>query len=98
MFVNLIRFPALTEGQEAAFVARLQPSTQVYREFPGFVPRRLLRWTDGSYAAVVENERGRSWRCTPNSFSPSGAVAGEHMRGEHATRYGQSVPRDPQGR
>lgn len=56
MFVNLIRFPALTEGQEAAFVARLQPSTQVYREFPGFVPRRLLRWTDGSYAAVVENE------------------------------------------
>lgn len=56
MFVNLVRFPALVEGQEAAFVEWFAHSNKVYRDFPGFVLRRLLHSTDGSYAAVVEHE------------------------------------------
>ncbi len=56
MFVNLVRFPALVEGREAAFVEWFEHSNIVYLEFPGFVLRRLLRAADGSYAAVVEHE------------------------------------------
>lgn len=55
MFVNLVRFPALVEGREAAFVEWFERSNKVYRDFPGFVLRRLLRSADGSYAAVVEH-------------------------------------------
>jgi antibiotic biosynthesis monooxygenase (ABM) superfamily enzyme len=55
MFVNLIRFPALREGQEAAFVEWFKRSNDIYRGFPGFVSRRLLHSRDGSYAAVVEH-------------------------------------------
>jgi hypothetical protein len=33
-----------------------QRSNKVYQDFPGFVSRRLLRSTDGSYAAIVEHE------------------------------------------
>lgn len=56
MFVNLVRFPAPAAGAEAAFVEWFKHSNTIYREFPGFVSRRLLRAADGSYAAVVEHE------------------------------------------
>lgn len=56
MFVNLVRFPALVEGHEAAFVEWFKRSNKIYQDFPGFVSRRLLRSTDGSYAAIVEHE------------------------------------------
>ena len=56
MFVNLIRFPTLHPGREEAFLEWFERSNRVYREFPGFRSRRLLRAADGSYAAVVEHE------------------------------------------
>ena len=56
MFVNLVRFPVPADGAEAAFVEWFDRSNTVYRDFPGFVSRRLLRAADGSYAAVVEHE------------------------------------------
>jgi antibiotic biosynthesis monooxygenase (ABM) superfamily enzyme len=56
MFVNLVRFPPLQEGREAAFVEWFKASNNVYRDFPGFISRRLLRSRDGSYAALVEHE------------------------------------------
>ena len=57
MFVNLVRFPPVLEGHEAAFLEWFKRSNDVYREFPGFVSRRLQRAADGRYAAVVEHER-----------------------------------------
>jgi antibiotic biosynthesis monooxygenase (ABM) superfamily enzyme len=56
MFVNLVRFPAPRQGQEAAFVEWFERSNKVYRNFSGFRSRTLLRAVDGSYAAVVEHE------------------------------------------
>lgn len=56
MFVNLIRFPAVRSGREDEFLAWFERSSKVYREFPGFVSRRLLRSADGRYAAVVEHD------------------------------------------
>lgn len=55
MFVNLVRFPPLRQGREAAFVEWFQRSNKTYADFSGFVSRTLLRAADGSYAAVVEH-------------------------------------------
>lgn len=56
MFLNLVRFPAVRSGREDDFLAWFEESNDVYRTFPGFVSRRLLRSADGSYAAVVEHQ------------------------------------------
>jgi Antibiotic biosynthesis monooxygenase. len=56
IFVNLVRFPSLRQGKEAEFQEWFKRSNQVYRHFPGFHSRRLLRTADGSYAAVVEHQ------------------------------------------
>lgn len=56
MFVNLVRFPPVPQGEEAAFLDWFKRSNEVYRQFPGFVSRRLLRSADGRYAAVVEHD------------------------------------------
>lgn len=37
MFVNLVRFPPVRDGQEDAFLDWFQRSNDAYRDFPGFV-------------------------------------------------------------
>jgi len=75
MFVNLIRFPALHPGREEAFLEWFKRSNRVYRDFPGFRSRRLLRAADGSYAAVVEHESEQTFMAMHTSPERAGLWA-----------------------
>ena len=57
MFVNIVEFPPLKPGADAAFRQWFQESNAVYQRFDGFVSRRLLKATNegGGYAAIVEH-------------------------------------------
>lgn len=57
MFVNIVEFPPLKPGADAAFRQWFDESNAVYERFDGFISRRLLKATnqDGGYAAIVEH-------------------------------------------
>ena len=57
MFINLIVFPAVKEGQDAAFREWFVWSNEQYAKHKGFIRRRLLKSRRGeNYAAIVEHE------------------------------------------
>lgn len=57
MFVNIIHFPPIKNGKDAAFKEWFTWSTELYGKHKGFVSRKLLQPRDGGhYVAVVEHE------------------------------------------
>ncbi|HEU5314596.1 MAG TPA: antibiotic biosynthesis monooxygenase [Chloroflexota bacterium] len=57
MLVNIVRFPTVKPGQDAAFLDWFRWSNEQYARHPGFIRRLLLRPRDGGgSAAFVEHE------------------------------------------
>jgi hypothetical protein len=57
MFVNIMQFPLIKEGKDAAFREWFAWSNEQYAKHKGFIRRRLLEpRKDGNYVALVEHE------------------------------------------
>ncbi len=57
MFVSIIQFPKIKEGQDEAFKEWFKWSNSEFSKFSGFIRRSLLEpEKGGNYAAVVEME------------------------------------------
>jgi heme-degrading monooxygenase HmoA len=57
MFVNIIQFPLIKEGNDREFREWFEWSNEVYSHFEGFISRRLLESKkEGGYAGLVEHE------------------------------------------
>ena len=58
MFVNLVNFPSVKPGKEAAFLEWSRWSNEVYFKHKGFISRTLLKSTEGGprYAAIAEHD------------------------------------------
>jgi len=55
VFVNLIHFPPIKPGKEAAFLEWFDESNRRFSVFPGFIRRVLLRsLKTGAYIGLVE--------------------------------------------
>jgi|SRR5665811_2356665 len=57
MFVNIIHFPPIKSGEDAAFREWFTWSNQEYAKHKGFISRRLLKPREGgNYVGFVEHE------------------------------------------
>lgn len=58
MFINTIEFPAITAGKETEFLEWFKWSNSIYKNFNGFISRRLLKSNigNGNYISLVEHE------------------------------------------
>lgn len=58
MFVNIVQFPPIKAGKDEEFQEWFTWSTGVYKQFEGFISRKLLHPTKagGNYAAIVEHK------------------------------------------
>ena len=61
MLVATIRFPAVPEERAQLFLDWFTWSNDILRRTPGLRQRRLLRGTDGSYAAIVEHDSAETF-------------------------------------
>jgi heme-degrading monooxygenase HmoA len=79
MFVVLISFPPIKEGRDADFQKWFASSNQVFRNFKGFISRRLLKPVKGgNYAAIVEFKDQAAFQAMHSS--PTHDDAGEEVR------------------
>ena len=73
MLVNIVQFPPIKDGKDAAFRQWFVDSNRAYAGHPGFIRRILLRPRDGgNYAALVEHESHESFMAMHTS--PTQAV------------------------
>ncbi len=57
MFINIVNFPPIVEGQDEAFRTWFAWSTEEYKSHKGFISRKLLKpMENGNYVGVVEHE------------------------------------------
>ncbi|MGA2668617.1 MAG: antibiotic biosynthesis monooxygenase [Ignavibacteria bacterium] len=58
MFINTAEFPPIKEGKEDKFIKWFQWSNSVYKNFKGFISRKLLKsdTEPGKYVGLVEHE------------------------------------------
>lgn len=57
MFVNIIHFPPVKVGKDAAFREWFAWSNEQYARHEGFISRRLLKPREGgNYVAIVEHQ------------------------------------------
>ncbi len=57
MFMNIIDFPPVAEGQDETFRLWFDWSTEEYKSHQGFISRKLLKpIKNGNYVGVVEHE------------------------------------------
>lgn len=57
MYINIIHFPPIKNGKEAAFKEWFSWSNELYAKYQGFVSRKLLKPRDGGhYVGLVEHE------------------------------------------
>jgi heme-degrading monooxygenase HmoA len=61
MFVAIARFPEVPTEREAEFRAWFAWSNDQLRDIDGLQSRRLLRASDGSYTAIVEQKSAESF-------------------------------------
>ncbi|NJD22637.1 MAG: antibiotic biosynthesis monooxygenase [Melioribacter sp.] len=63
MFVNTIEFPPIKNGKESEFLEWFKLSSSIYKNFDGFISRRLLKLTKGSsnYVSLVEHESEKTF-------------------------------------
>jgi len=56
MFINIIHFPPIKDGQEEAFLEWFTWSNELYARHTGFISRRLLKLRDGGhFVGIVEH-------------------------------------------
>ncbi len=79
MFMVIISFPPIKEGNEDEFQKWFASSNQMFSNFEGFLSRRLLKPVEGgNYAAVVEFKNQAAFQAMHGS--PVHDKAGEQVR------------------
>lgn len=79
MFVNIMQFPPIKEGKDAAFREWFAWSNDQYAKHKGFIHRRLLKSRkDGNYVALVEHESFETFMAMHTS--PTQAEAMERVK------------------
>lgn len=74
MFVNIIHFPPVREGEDAQFREWFEWSNEVYSAWPGFISRKLLQpRSGGNYAALVQHESYETFMAMHMSDDQAGA-------------------------
>ena len=69
MFIVLISFPPIKDGRDAEFQKWFASSNQMFRNFSGFISRRLLKpLNGGGYAAIVEFENQAAFQAMHSSY------------------------------
>ncbi|MEW5843778.1 MAG: antibiotic biosynthesis monooxygenase [Bacteroidota bacterium] len=53
MFINTIEMPPFKPGKESEFLEWFKWSNNVYKNFDGFISRRLLKQTKGTESYVI---------------------------------------------
>ena len=63
MFINTIEFPPLKPGKESEFLEWFKWSNNIYKNFEGFISRRLFQSTKGNsnYMSLVEHESEKTF-------------------------------------
>lgn len=78
MFVVIINFPPIKEGKDAEFREWFAETNEEFRNFKGFIGRRLLKpIKDGNYAAFVEHENQETFMAMHES--PTHDEAGKRV-------------------
>jgi heme-degrading monooxygenase HmoA len=68
MFIVIINFPPIKEGEDAQFREWFAWSNTEFAHYEGFINRRLLKPTGGgNYAAIVEHESQETFMGMHNS-------------------------------
>jgi heme-degrading monooxygenase HmoA len=68
MFIVIISFPPIKDGKDAEFQKWFASSNQTFRDFSGFISRRLLKPLKGeNYAAIVEFENQAAFQAMHSS-------------------------------
>ena len=63
MFINTIEMPPFKPGKEPEFLEWFKWSNSVYKNFDGFISRRLLKQTKGteSYVILMEHKSEKTF-------------------------------------
>jgi len=78
MFIVVISFPPIKEGKDAEFQEWFASSNQSFKNFKGFISRRLLKPVkEGTYAAIVEFEDQSAFQAMHGSTAHD--IAGEQV-------------------
>ena len=78
MFIAVISFPPIKDGRDAEFQEWFVSSNQTFRNFSGFISRKLLKpLKGGNYAAIVEFENQAAFQAMHGS--PAHDKAGEQV-------------------
>jgi heme-degrading monooxygenase HmoA len=68
MFIVIISFPSIKNGKDAEFQKWFASPNQTFRNFSGFISRRLLKsLKGGNYAAIVEFENQAAFQAMHSS-------------------------------
>ena len=78
MLVVIISFPPIKEGRDAEFQGWFATSSAAFKNFDGFINRRLLDpTTSGNYAAIVEFRDQTAFQAMLSS--PAHDIAGDQV-------------------
>ncbi len=63
MFMNTIEMPPIKAGKESEFLEWFKWSNNVYKNFDGFISRRLLKQTKGieNYVILMEHKNEKTF-------------------------------------
>ena len=63
MFMNTIEMPSIKAGKDSEFLDWFRWSNSVYKNFDGFISRRLLKQTKGtgSYVILMEHKNEKTF-------------------------------------
>lgn len=63
MFINTIEFPLILDSNEQVFLEWFKWTNSIYKNFDGFISRRLLKNTKGgqNYISLVEHESEKTF-------------------------------------
>lgn len=79
MFIVVISFPPIKDGMDAEFQKWFASSNQAFRNFSGFISRKLLKpLKGGNYAALVEFENEAAFQAMHSSSTHG--EAGDQVR------------------
>jgi heme-degrading monooxygenase HmoA len=69
MFVAIVQYPAIKQGEDEKFREWFSWSNGVFSQFDGFISRKLLKpgKADGNYVGVVEHESEKTFMAMHSS-------------------------------
>lgn len=77
MFINTIKLPPIKAGKESEFLEWFKWSSSVYKNFDGFILRRLLKHTkeSGNYLILMEHENEKTFLNMHSSIEQKESMA-----------------------